>query len=230
MKRDLVSFVASFVRATACHPPLRRGGFPGLIPCPFAGRIFIPLRPTKGAVARRRAAGRGGGVHGRGRRGLGTMEVPCVGRAETGRHGSSAGLSTDAWTPREPRAGRSGRPLALLDFVSTSTSARSRRLRRPHRPAHPLRNTLAAKAGGVLVLVSAGPALRRRHSGAGRRPEPGTHERSVRRASLRWRGHSAGPVVMGSGLAPLGRPGKTVGQSAPPSKTRRRPRSLVVLA
>ncbi len=102
-------------------------------PPPKPCAITAPLRPTKGAVARHRAAGRSGGVHGHGRCG-----------SRPWRYRSSDGLNRQARvlcrTPiddepeREPRAGSGGARRRCLRHFDIGTQPP---VATPPGPAHP---------------------------------------------------------------------------------------------
>jgi hypothetical protein len=135
----------ALIRRSAPPSPIREKGRGGaapadLSPHPEPMPILLPLRPTKGAVARHRAAGRGCGF-----RRLRPLRAEGGGGADRHRAGESGRATRGTnnqkaiWSAQKTCArGGVAAVGAASTRHSTSTSARSRRLRRHHRPAHPL--------------------------------------------------------------------------------------------
>lgn len=170
MKRDLVSFVASSVRATACRSSRCGEGLPKTYP--RAGCLaHSPPRSARPRGLSRGVVRPGGGAVFMVAAVAGSQPWRCRSSAAPKQAGAGPRRTLNRWMdPQRIACGTMGAPLALLDFVSTSTSARSRRLRRPHRPAHPLRITLRHWPAGLWELAVPPPTpILRSAGGASRR-------------------------------------------------------------
>ena len=136
----------ALIRRSAPPSPIREKGRrrrtlrQTLSPLPKPVPILLSLHPTKGAVARHRAAGRGCGfrrsrpLRAEGGGGADRHRAGESGRATRGTDNQKAIWSAQKTCARDGVAAVG----AASTRHSTSTSARSRRLRRHQRPAHPL--------------------------------------------------------------------------------------------
>ncbi len=101
-----------------------------LSPPPSPAPILPALHPTKGAVARHRAAGCGGGFRGRRRRGRGLPEVERLDVPSSG---------TDGRDAQNPRArSRAVRDRRCIDTSTSTLDIGTRQGRAPPGSAHPL--------------------------------------------------------------------------------------------
>jgi hypothetical protein len=133
--------------------PRRAGIKPRSMPGPETCRILSPSRPTKGAVARHRAAGQESGVR--------SEQSSRAGMAEGPRPGEARSCPTlKAWRGTLKRTARGVRRRQASPLRhSTSTfdmAARGRRNRTPRTPwARARLQNLAAEAGGAIGLARA---------------------------------------------------------------------------
>jgi hypothetical protein len=131
-----------------------------LSPPPETAPILSSLRPTKGAVARHRAAGWSGGV----RRARPLRVAAAEARPSPGKNAREACRPPDGGVVREPRAGRRRWPAALprhldIDIRHAALAAPPPSSRASPRIRKATSQTLAARAGGDFCAGGAADPL-----------------------------------------------------------------------